>query len=92
MAILEDSGPYGSPNCRPDHSGSPTLQKFSEAMDRCIARRKWQEEHPDEMMGPGNWDQIMKDHADIERGEGILGCCGGRTFEPGDGFVFKGQE
>ena len=86
MALLEDSGKYGSPNAKPDHCGKPTLQAASEAQDRCEQRHKWREAHPGEM-GPDDWDQRAKDYEMIERGQELLGCCGGRTFEPGDAFI-----
>jgi len=91
MAILEDSGPYGSPNTRPCHSGRPALQAASEAQDRCDARHKWHKEHPDEM-GPDDWHQRAADYAAIEKGQSLLGCCGGRVFEPGDAFICNDEE
>ncbi len=89
MAILEDSGKHGSPNAIPDHPGKPALQAMFEAEVRCDERRKWRAEHPGNM-GPENWDQISADYATIEHGEKLLGCCGARTFEPGDAFISKG--
>jgi hypothetical protein len=92
MAILPDSGPYGSPNTKPDHAGGqPALQAMSEAQDRCEARCKWREDHPGEI-GPDDWAQRDEDHADIQRGQNLLGGMGARTFEPGDAFVSRKEK
>jgi hypothetical protein len=89
MAILEDSGPYASPNDKPDFAGGkPALQAMSEAQNRCEARRKWQKDHPGEFSsGIDDWEQRSRDYDAIENGQSLLGCCGARTFEPGDAFV-----
>jgi hypothetical protein len=89
MALLEDSGTYGSPNAVPDHPGKPTLQLAAEAMDRCHQRDEWRRDHSMEM-GPDDWAQRSADYEMIERAGDLLGDCGARTFEPGDGFMFKG--
>ena len=86
MAILEDSGPYGSPNAKPDHCGQPALQLAQEATLRCELRKKWHDEHPGEM-GPMDWEQRASDYEEIENGEKLWGDRGDSTFEPGDSFV-----
>lgn len=88
MALLQNMGENASPNDPVDQPGQPSLQAYSEALDRCEARKKWQEEHPSEFVD--DWQQRSADYAAIERGENLLGCCGGRTFEAGESFVFKG--
>lgn len=88
MGLLGDSGPYGSPNNKPQCPGQTTLQAMSEAQDRCEQRRKWREDHPDEM-GPDDWAQISQDYEDIEHGQNLFGSGGARTFEPGDGLVSR---
>jgi hypothetical protein len=87
MALLGDGGEYGSPNAKPDMAGGkPALQAYSEALDRCAQRKRWAEEHPGEF-SLSDYDQRAADYEAIERGESLMGCCGARTFEPGDSFV-----
>lgn len=90
MARLQNMGENASPNdpiCQP---GQPALQAYSEALDRCEVRKKWQEEHPGEFVD--DWPQRSVDYAAIERGESLLGCCGARTFEAGESFIFNGEK
>ena len=90
MAVLEDSGKYGSPNAVPDHAGgTPAWEAMSSAQDRYAARRKFHDEHPDAMYDENEWKQASVDRADIENGENLMGAM---TFEPGDAFVPRGRK
>jgi hypothetical protein len=85
---LENNTKYGSPNAVPDHAGGdPAWNLAGLAQERCAARKKFHEEHPDAPWDENEWGQRQRDYADIERGENLFGAM---TFEPGDAFVPRG--